>query len=584
MFELYNTCLRAWGNTERGIVPPYATVYAGAAVEGRFVTTLHVLNSGVLKLATVQPAMEVYRGISAMKLPESFTKLNQDGVRGGVEYGFMSTTTNKDVALAFAKDATKETASTLIIAKLGMIDRGASLDWLSQYPHEKEILMPPLTALEVLDITDFTDEGGFDIRTVTVRLNCNMISMTIEKLLSLRKAQVEELVEVVQKDLSRHDDAYDIPIRMQKIDRLGEQARETSQETFNDNANFSDSLAEVLDLMPKVGDEIILKDDHSGPVYGLVPSGDAGGFISTSWDGTARQWKLNPDLNYTSGDALKLPAASLCVAYTGPSQLASGQFDGNVATLSEMKVDEKLDTVGGDAIASVAWCEALGMLATGTVGGKLQLWSANKLITAVGGEAQSGLGDDGHTDTVRALVWVQESTSEWQLVSGSFDKTLKVWKATPDGLHIVRTVTTSAAVTAVVAAGDSSKVAIGSEDGSVSLFDPATKGEPELLMEHDTGVCSLAWLCKPLHADGPRGWLHEGLGDAWLACGLGDGSITINGQMTADGAKPYGPKVRVLRGHGGGAHALLWQQERGWLISGSADTTVRVWRVRADTQ
>ena len=37
---------------------------------------------------------------------------------------------------------------------MGMVDRGASLDWLSQYPHEREILWPPLTALEVLEVHD----------------------------------------------------------------------------------------------------------------------------------------------------------------------------------------------------------------------------------------------------------------------------------------------------------------------------------------------------------------------------------------------------------------------------------------------
>ena len=31
----------------------------------------------------------------------------------------------------------------------GMIDRGADLSFLSQYPHEKEILFAPLTGLEV---------------------------------------------------------------------------------------------------------------------------------------------------------------------------------------------------------------------------------------------------------------------------------------------------------------------------------------------------------------------------------------------------------------------------------------------------
>ena len=33
--------------------------------------------------------------------------------------------------------------------QMGMVDRGADLSWLSQYPHEKEICFPPLTGLEV---------------------------------------------------------------------------------------------------------------------------------------------------------------------------------------------------------------------------------------------------------------------------------------------------------------------------------------------------------------------------------------------------------------------------------------------------
>ena len=32
---------------------------------------------------------------------------------------------------------------------MGMVDRGADISWLSQYPHEKEILFAPLTGLEV---------------------------------------------------------------------------------------------------------------------------------------------------------------------------------------------------------------------------------------------------------------------------------------------------------------------------------------------------------------------------------------------------------------------------------------------------
>ena len=87
MFELYNGTLRAWGNTPRGIVPSYALVGAGMDAKNRFTTTLHVLSSGVLKMSRLQPAITVYRGISRMTLPTSFTKANKHLVRGGVEYG-----------------------------------------------------------------------------------------------------------------------------------------------------------------------------------------------------------------------------------------------------------------------------------------------------------------------------------------------------------------------------------------------------------------------------------------------------------------------------------------------------------------
>lgn len=82
MFEIYNGLLRAYGNKEtRGIVPSHAMVGAGQDVRGRYTTTLHVLNSGVLKLAKLQPATEVYRGISRMQLPKSFTEKNDLNVR-----------------------------------------------------------------------------------------------------------------------------------------------------------------------------------------------------------------------------------------------------------------------------------------------------------------------------------------------------------------------------------------------------------------------------------------------------------------------------------------------------------------------
>ena len=43
----------------------------------------------------------VYRGVSGGVLPSKFWEDKGDGVRGGVELGFMSTTTDRDVALGY---------------------------------------------------------------------------------------------------------------------------------------------------------------------------------------------------------------------------------------------------------------------------------------------------------------------------------------------------------------------------------------------------------------------------------------------------------------------------------------------------
>lgn len=121
-FELYNAVLRAWGTlpgSARGFVPAHSAIYPGEDVRDRFTTTLHVLNSGVLKISRLQPAMQVYRGISRMKLPRQFTEPDQYNVRGGVEYGFMSTTTDESIAMTFAKDGDTSTASSLVVAKMG---------------------------------------------------------------------------------------------------------------------------------------------------------------------------------------------------------------------------------------------------------------------------------------------------------------------------------------------------------------------------------------------------------------------------------------------------------------------------------
>ena len=57
-----------------------------------------------------------------------------------------------------------------------MVDRGADLAWVSQYGHEREILFPPLTGLEVVG----SDVEGESL-IVSVRLSLNLKALTLDQ-------------------------------------------------------------------------------------------------------------------------------------------------------------------------------------------------------------------------------------------------------------------------------------------------------------------------------------------------------------------------------------------------------------------
>ena len=85
---------------------------------------------------------------SGALLPEQFWQDNEHKVRGGVEFAFMSMTRDRAVALEYA--SSQGAVGLVFEVQQGLIDRGADVSWLSQYPHEKEILFNPLTGIEAL--------------------------------------------------------------------------------------------------------------------------------------------------------------------------------------------------------------------------------------------------------------------------------------------------------------------------------------------------------------------------------------------------------------------------------------------------
>lgn len=83
-----------------------------------------------------------HAGLVDTEVPHSFLSL------GGTERAPMSTTTRLDVAVQYALTNTKlRTGLLMKLPTSSFMERGASLDFLSCFPLEAEVLFPPLTYL-----------------------------------------------------------------------------------------------------------------------------------------------------------------------------------------------------------------------------------------------------------------------------------------------------------------------------------------------------------------------------------------------------------------------------------------------------
>jgi hypothetical protein len=243
-----------------------------------YTTTLHAINSAIVKLSKLTYAHKVYRGINNRVLPEEFWKANEYGVRGGIEGAFMSTTVDREVALSYAR-ADGHKAGLIFEIQQGMVDRGAELAFISQYPHEQEILFAPLAGFEV----KYTRVEG-QVLVVVVSLAVNLTAQTIEQVISKRRKLVCDMCDQIlikTRQTATVSESW-APLR----EAVGESAVEAAEqllqtvrssvaskppEHYNVNANLVDGttwvlgVADTLDMWG-VGLQEVL--DHVRAMYG----------------------------------------------------------------------------------------------------------------------------------------------------------------------------------------------------------------------------------------------------------------------------------------------------------------------------
>eukprot|EP01051_Picozoa_sp_SAG22_P005512 SAG22_NODE_329_length_12249_cov_27.341646_7_plen_1215_part_00 len=580
-FILYNAALRAMG-TGGTVAFGLPAHLLGTSVRGRFTTTLHAINSGVIKMSRLQPKCEVYRGMNGMKLPKSFVQPDVFGVRSGVEYGFMSATLDRTVAEKYSKGKDPNIPSLVLEMEMGMVNRGAFLGWISQYPDEKEILLPPLTGLEV---SGYEEKAGGAL-VYRMGLNINMQSLTIEQVLALRQKQCLELANVVTRDLSSHVAIGDIPTRQTTASRqLAAIEAELDVEVFNDNAKFVEVTQALIAQLPQLGDQLAQFQPHEQhPVFALaaVPSvGAAGGgrynsgplVLSGSWDGTVA---LTGELATTTRQ-MSSPVLSLEVL-EGYDLVAVGMQDGSVSLVPTALLRRsgnggppmKLEGHQGP-VTALAWLPQRDWLACGSEG--VLVWQLSSSAGFPNAEVRWRVAmTDG---SVRGMSWVvgtgSSSDRVWLASAAVRGHATALWEVglpepctQPTVILHDSSVRSGAptSITSVISLGGF--VVTGATNGTVAVWDIMAASTPVTSNcdNHTRALCALA-----------------AIGNAQFASGCADGSVKLwRLQQSCLGASETELVVLgTLDGHSTPVHALSCFFEQDWLVSGGTDGSIRLW-------
>ncbi len=132
--------------------------------------------------------LRLYRGLGGnVALPEAFAAKDEHGCSGFTEWGCMSTTSSKEVAIDYSGVKKFSLLPIVLEIRGGSVDRGACIQEYSQYPAEKEILFVPCSFLEQVShhSVEITRDGI--VIVIPVRVNANLKTMTVEDYVQQRK-------------------------------------------------------------------------------------------------------------------------------------------------------------------------------------------------------------------------------------------------------------------------------------------------------------------------------------------------------------------------------------------------------------
>ncbi len=186
MFAVYNGILRQF---------PKQLYNSFREKDNLFSTTIFVLVSAVQKLSRcmkIPDGMMLYRGLGGtLELPDNFSIADENGCKGYCDFGFMSTTAERAVAVMYSGEKDKKPHASIMEIHPNSVDRGADISEFSQYPGEREFLFVPMSFVQAKERcrsyrVEVGPNGGV-LKVISVSVNINLKTETVEQLKSKKK-------------------------------------------------------------------------------------------------------------------------------------------------------------------------------------------------------------------------------------------------------------------------------------------------------------------------------------------------------------------------------------------------------------
>jgi WD40 repeat protein len=471
MFYVYNAILRRFPlKTETDF-----SVSIFEKGDNLYSTTIFVLVSAIQKLCRrtrIPEGMLVYRGMGGrMDLPDIFFQTDEYGRSGYAEWGFLSTTANRDIALQYSGVKEGLPKAMVMVIETSSIDRGASLAEFSQYPEEREFLYLPCSFIQRTrpgnSRVQVLDDGL--VVFVYVKVNLNIRTQTVEELrdqkrsmhlVSARSIAQEVNIVVTEWISSKLQQGIDLNHYVGDVSKFKEgfisQCKQLidahdkkNHEDYADDATYRQMITEVLDLK------------------GVAVE-------TTKWQETRmrlrdhdfRSAKLGTTLhghNHYVNVVAFHPTEPILASCSDDCTVKLWRFRSDAAEATNILTWKAHD----DSVKSVAFDPNATILATGSQDKTVKLWMLNDKNSIPNCLATL----KGHKDSVNSVAFYP---TDCILVSGSEDKTIKLWLLKPDNWKKFECLATlnghEGSVDSIAIHPASPFLASGSEDATVKLW------------------------------------------------------------------------------------------------------------------